>query len=201
MATRDPRIDAYILEAPAFAQPILEAIRDAVHAACPEVVESIKWSRPFFEYRGPLCNMSAFKAHAAFGFWKGALIPGLQPSAMAGGEAMGHFGKLTSVKDLPGKKVLAGHIKAAMKLNAEGVVARPRRAPQHQAEVPEALAAALRKNRKARAAFDAFTPGQQRAYATWIAEGKREPTRAKRVAEAVAWIAEGKSRNWKYERS
>ena len=201
MPTRDPRVDAYIDGCPAFARPILTALRQAVHAACPEVTETIKWSRPFFDYRGPLCNMSAFKAHAAFGFWKGALLPGLQPNAMAGGEAMGNFGKLTSVKDLPSKKVLVGHIQQAMKLNEEGVaVARPKRTAPGEAEVPAALATALAKNRKAKSAFAAFTPGQRREYAAWITEAKREATRDARVTQAVGWIAEGKSRNWKYER-
>lgn len=201
MATRDPRIDAYIEKSPAFARPILEALREAVHAACPQVIESIKWSRPFFEYQGPLCNMSAFKAHAAFGFWKGALLPGVQPNALAGGEAMGNFGKLTSVKDLPPKKVLVGLIQQAMQLNAQGVkVARPKRASSGEAEVPEALQRALGKSKKAQAAFEAFTPGQRREYAAWIAEAKRQETRDARVAQAVEWIAQGKKRNWKYER-
>jgi uncharacterized protein YdeI (YjbR/CyaY-like superfamily) len=202
MGTRDPRVDAYIAKSADFAQPILTHLRDVVHAACPDVQETMKWSMPFFDYHGVMCNMAAFKAHATFGFWKGALIPGLAPNSNAGGESMGNLGRLTSVKDLPNRKVLAGYVKAAMRLNDEGVAVRkPKKATKPEAKVPSDLAAALKKNRKAAATFDAFTPGQRREYVDWIVEAKRDETRAKRVAQAVEWLAEGKKRNWKYEQA
>jgi uncharacterized protein YdeI (YjbR/CyaY-like superfamily) len=200
MGTRDPRVDAYIAKSADFAQPILTHLRDVVHAACPDVQETMKWSMPFFDYNGVMCNMAAFKAHATFGFWKGALIPGLAPNSNAGGESMGNLGRLTSVKDLPSRKVLAGYVKEAMRLNEDGVaVKRPTKAAKPAAKVPPDLAAALRKNRKAATTFEGFPPGQRREYVDWIVEAKRDETRAKRVAQAVEWLAEGKKRNWKYE--
>jgi uncharacterized protein YdeI (YjbR/CyaY-like superfamily) len=200
MGTRDPRVDAYIAKSADFAQPILTHLRDVVHATCPDVQETMKWSMPFFDYHGVMCNMAAFKAHATFGFWKGALIPGLAPNSNAGGESMGNLGRLTSVKDLPSRKVLGGYIKAAMRLNEDGVaVKKPKKVAKPAAKVPPDLAAALKKNRKAATTFDTFPPGQRREYIDWIVEAKREETRAKRVAQAVEWLAEGKKRNWKYE--
>ena len=200
MGTRDPRVDAYIAKSADFAQPILTHLRDVVHAACPDVQETMKWSMPFFDYHGVMCNMAAFKAHATFGFWKGALIAGLAPNSNAGGESMGNLGRLTSVKDLPSRKVLTGYVKEAMRLNDDGVaVKKPKSAAKPDAKVPPDLAAALKKNRKAAATFDAFTAGQRREYVDWIVEAKREETRAKRVTQAVEWLAEGKKRNWKYE--
>ena len=201
MGTRDPRVDAYIAKQKDFAKPILTHIRDVVHAACPDVEETIKWSSPFFDYTGQLmCQMAAFKEHAALGFWKAPLIDGLSGGKVSSGESAGHFGRIASVKDLPSKKVLTGYIKAAMKLNDEGVVvAKAKTAAKPAAKVPPELASALAKNKKAKAVFDAFPPGHKREYVEWIAEAKREETRAKRVAQAVEWIAEGKSRNWKYQ--
>ena len=171
-----------------------------MHAACPDVEETLKWSVPHFDYKGQMmCSMAAFKEHAAFGFWKGALITGLGSHSAKDDAAAGDLGRLTSVKDVPGRKELTGFIRAAMKLNDEGiVVSRPKSAPKSEAKVPPELATALAKNRKAKAAFDAFPPGQRREYVEWIAEAKREETKAKRVAQAVEWIAEGKARNWKY---
>jgi uncharacterized protein YdeI (YjbR/CyaY-like superfamily) len=67
-----------------------------------------------------------------------------------------------------------------------------------EAKVPKALAAALEKNRKAASVFAKFPRGQRREYCDWISEAKREETKSKRVAQAVEWIAEGKTRNWKY---
>jgi hypothetical protein len=201
MGTRDQRIDAYIAKSADFAQPILVYLRETVHAACPDVEETIKWGMPHFDYKGIMCAMAAFSQHATFGFWKGSLIPGLGPNSANGGDAMGNLGKITSVKELPPRKVLAGYVKEAMRLNEEGIaVKKPKKAPKPEAKVPAELAAALKKNRKAAAAFERFPPGHRREYAEWIGEAKRDETKAKRVDQAVEWIAEGKSRNWKYER-
>jgi hypothetical protein len=199
MPSRDPRIDAYITKSPEYAQPILTHIREVVHGACPDVEETMKWSVPHFDYKGIMCAMAAFKGHCTFGFWKASLIPGLKPNANAGGDAMGHMGAIRSVKDLPPKKVLAGIVKEAMRLNEEGItVTKPKRAPKPEAPVPTELAAALSKHKKAKAVFDAFAPSHRREYIEWIAEAKRDETRAKRVEQAIEWIAEGKQRNWKY---
>jgi uncharacterized protein YdeI (YjbR/CyaY-like superfamily) len=197
MGTRDPRIDAYIAKSADFAKPILTHLREIVHSACPDVEETMKWSNPHFTYKGMLGGMAAFKEHCAFGFWKGSLI-----LPKAGTEkAAGHFGRITKVSDLPPKKVIVGYVKEAMRLNEEGVKS-PARAKPKVAKpivVPEALAAALKKNPKARATFEAFSPSHKREYTEWIADAKGDDTRQRRVASAIEWMAEGKSRNWKYQ--
>lgn len=197
MGTRDPRVDAYIAKSAEFARPILEYLRETVHRNCPEAEEKIKWSAPHFDYRGPLCHMAAFKQHCAFGFWKGALVVAEAKNE----EAMGQFGRITSLEEAPGGKLLAGYIRRAMKLNEDGVKSARRTrdaAPKPPAEVPDDLADALKKNRKAATVFAAFSPSAQREYIEWLTEAKREETRSKRLAQAIEWIAEGKQRNWKY---
>jgi uncharacterized protein YdeI (YjbR/CyaY-like superfamily) len=202
MGTRDPRVDAYIAKSADFAQPILTHLREVVHAACPQVEETMKWSTPHFDYKGIMCAMAAFKEHAIFGFWKGSLIEGVAPNRNNGGEAMGNYGKLRSIKDLPSKKELTGFIKQAMKLNDDGVVVpKAKKAPKPEAKVPAELKAALSRNRKAVATWDAFPPSHRREYIEWIVEAKRPETKDKRVAQTVEWVAEGKGRNWKYERA
>ena len=197
MGKRDVRVDAYISKAADFAKPILNQLREAVHASCPDVEEDMKWSFPHFMYKGMLCSMASFKEHAAFGFWKGSLIFGDQAKS---GEAMGQLGRLTKPSDLPAKKVLAGYIKSAMALNDDGVkVARvPKRAAPKAVRVPEDLAAALKKNKKAHATFEGFSPSHKREYIEWITEAKTAGTRARRLETAVEWMGQGKSRNWKY---
>lgn len=203
MSHRDPRVDAYIAQAAPFARPILEHVRQVVHAACPGVEETIKWGMPSFTCgSGILCGMAAFKAHASFGFWKHALVVG-EGDAGEGTErvGMGSFGKLTAVRDLPPKRQLAAYVRKAAALNAPGARAAPaRKAPAARpAPVPTPeFAAALRGNKAAAAAFKAFPPSHRREYVDWIAEAKREETRDRRIAQAVAWIAEGRQRNWKY---
>ena len=201
MGIRDPRIDAYIAKQKDFAKPILSHLRDVVHAACPDVEETLKWGAPFFVYRGGMmCSMAAFNEHAVFGFWKASLIEGLGPNSANGGEAAGNMGRITSVKDLPSRKILTAFIKAAMKLNDEGtVVSRPKSAPKPDVAVPPQLARALAKHKLANAAFERLSSSHRREYMDWIIEAKREATKTKRVAQAIEWIVEGKSRNWKYQ--
>ena len=198
MGTRDPRVDAYIDKSAEFARPILSHLREVVHGACPEVEETMKWSFPHFLYQGMLCSMASFKEHCAFGFWKGSLI--VDQGGAPVEKAMGQFGRITSIDELPPKGVLAKYVKTAMRLNEDGVRT-PRRAAakgKPEAAVPDDLAAALRENRKAAATFEAFSASQRREYVEWIDEAKREETRARRVETTVEWLAEGKSRNWKY---
>ncbi|MBC8145102.1 MAG: YdeI/OmpD-associated family protein [bacterium] len=201
MAKKDPRIDKYIDKSAEFAQPILNHIRDIVHAACPDVEETMKWSFPHFDYKGEMmCSMASFKGHCAFGFWKGTLILGDDKD----GSAMGQFGRITSVKELPAKREMTSYIKKAMKLNDEGVKD-PTRAKATTTttttaiKTPAALATALKKNKKAQKEFDAFTPGKRKEYNEWIADAKSDATRDRRIEQAIEWIAEGKSRNWKYQ--
>ncbi len=197
MSTRDPRIDAYIAKSADFAKPILTHLREMVHTACPAVEETMKWSFPHFMYEGMLCSMASFKAHCAFGFWKGSLI--LEANGRST-EAMGQFGRITSLGELPSRKVLTGYIKKAMALNEQGIKAptRVKRAPMPAATVPKDLAAVLGRNTKARATFEGFSPSHRREYVDWITEAKSEATRQRRLETAIGWMAEGKSRNWKY---
>jgi hypothetical protein len=116
MGTRNVRVDEYIAKAAPFAQPILRYLRDLVHEACPEVEEEMKWNFPNFMYKGILCNMAAFKAHGSFGFWKASLVLGEKEK-----EAMGSFGRITSIDDLPPKRMLLGYIKEAKRLKDEGI--------------------------------------------------------------------------------
>jgi uncharacterized protein YdeI (YjbR/CyaY-like superfamily) len=206
MGKRDRRVDAYIAKSADFAQPILTHLRAAVHEACPDADEAIKWGFPFFLRRGALfCYMAAFKQHAAFGFRRGGQVVG-EGKRAATEQAMGQFGRITSVDDLPSRRTLGGYVKRAAALHdAEPARAtKPTRQPKPAAAkavaVPADLRTALARNAKARKTFEAFSPSHRREYVAWIAGAKREETRRKRVATAVAWMAEGKSQNWRYER-
>ena len=200
MGKKDPRVDAYIEKSADFAKPILKQLRATVHETCPDCEETLKWSMPHFEYKGLMCGMAAFKNHATFGFWKGSLVLPDVGTAVAK-DGMGHLGKLASVDDLPPKKTLTGYIKKAMALNDEGVqpARKPKAAPK-PVKVPADLSAALKKNKKAKTTFDAFPPSHKREYVEWITEAKTDATRTRRLTTAVEWIANGKGRNWKYER-
>ncbi|HUQ87904.1 MAG TPA: YdeI/OmpD-associated family protein [Vicinamibacterales bacterium] len=199
MPKTDPRIDAYIKKARPFAQPIMTHLRKIVHRAVPDVEETIKWSVPHFAYKGMFCGFAAFNEHVGFGFWKAALLKDHLPGI--GGSMAGQFGKITSLKDLPGDRELTRILKAAKKLNDDEVKAPPmRKGPRPELKAPADLLAALARNKKAKATFDNFSPAQRREYISWVIEAKQAATREKRIKTAVEWMAEGKIRNWKYVR-
>jgi uncharacterized protein YdeI (YjbR/CyaY-like superfamily) len=197
MEKKDPRVDAYIEKAAPFARPILKRLREAVHSGCPVIEETIKWQMPFFEHKGPLCFMAAFKKHCAFGFWKGRRIFGEEKTE---NEAMGQFGRIESITDLPNDKLLIGYVRKAAALSeAEIKSAPPRRSPEKRKLVlPADLKTALRKNPKAQKAFENFSYTHKREYAEWIAGAKRAETRERRLKTAIQWIGQGKPQNWKY---
>jgi uncharacterized protein YdeI (YjbR/CyaY-like superfamily) len=201
---RIPAVDFYIAKSASFAKPILLYLRDIVHDAVPEVSEEMKWSRPFFVHRGVILgNIAAFKEHCSFGIWGAELAEKLRTDGVASAEGMGTFGRITNVKDLPARKQLIGYLKGAAKLIDEGTRTKAWERPKvvkAEVEVPDALAAALKKNKAAAKSFEAMSPSCRREYVEWIADAKRDETKAKRVETAIEWIAEGKSRNWKYEK-
>lgn len=193
MGKKDARVDAYIAKSADFARPILRHLRKLVHRGCPGVVEEIKWGSPHFQYRGMFCGMAAFQAHCAFGFWNRKL------QIEKSGGAAGQFGCITKVSDLPSDRVMLGYVRKAADLADRGIHAGPVRKAKKPLPVPAALTAGLKKKKGALAKFRAFSPGARREYSEWILEAKTDATREKRVATASAWIAEGKTRNWKYQ--
>ena len=202
MGKKEKIVDAYIAKAADFARPILNHIRELVHKTCPEVEEKMKWSFPHFDYKGEMmCSMAAFKQHAVFGFWKASLMkdPVLVETAKSE-VAMGHLGRLTSIKDLPADKKMTAWIKEAMALNDKGIklAAKPKTTDKKEMVVPDYFIKALSKNKKAKQTFESFAYSHKKEYLQWIAEAKTEETRNKRIAAAIEMMSEGKSRNWKY---
>jgi uncharacterized protein YdeI (YjbR/CyaY-like superfamily) len=200
MPTYDPRVDEYIDRSADFAKPILTHLRGLVHKACPEITETLKWSMPAFEYKGIVCGIAAFKEHCTFGFWKHSLLE--YDGFSTENTAMGSFGRIASRKDLPSDKVIVELVKRAVELNEKGIKVEKKKSNGDRKElvVPEILTAALKKNKAARETFEKFPYSCKKEYVEWITEAKTEPTRDKRLATTIEWLAEGKRRNWKYEK-
>jgi uncharacterized protein YdeI (YjbR/CyaY-like superfamily) len=205
MENLDPRVDAFIAKAADFAKPILIHLRQLVHTAQPGIVETMKWSMPFFDYKGPVCQMAAFKQHAAFGFWRATLLTDPYNVLNKGEESSaGSLGRITSLADLPADEILIEYIREAIKLNESGekgtmkIKDKPS-APKREIEVPEEFINLLDANPLVEEHFNKFSPSKQNEYLAWFAEAKTDATRSKRIQQAMEWIAEGKSRNWKYQ--
>jgi len=202
MGQYDERIDAYIAKSADFAKPVLIHIRDVVHRASPLINETVKWGMPFFDYKGPVCMMAAFKQHLGFGFWKASRLN--DPDRLLQGSdeeaAAGSFGRIVTLDDLPPEEALIDFIHQMIKINESGVK-EPKKpsAPKAELPMPADFDKLLRGNLAAMDNFEKFSPSKKREYLEWFAEAKSEATREKRMEQALEWIAEGKSRNWKYQ--
>ncbi len=192
----DMRITAIIEKAAPFAQPILDEIRERVHEFCPDVEETLKWGMPSFMYKGKiLCNMASFKHHCAFGFWLG---PIMNPEHFNGG-AMGDFGKMTSLADLPNKEAFKSMVLEAMELIDAGKTIPKKETNVAAPDVPKEIQDALKQDQEAETKFEQFSPSQKKEYIEWIMGAKTKATQEKRIAQMMEWVVEGKSRHWKYK--
>lgn len=197
MGKKDPRVDAYIARASSFARPILAHLRRVVHEGCPDVQETIKWRMPFFIHNGILCGMAAFTSHCAFHFRKSDRIFGNRKMPV---EAMGQFGRISSIDDLPNEGKLIGYVRKAARLNEAGMKSprKARPAEKKKLTIPPDLKSGLQKNAKARKNFEEFSYTHKKEYVEWITGAKRDETRRRRLKTALQWITEGKPQNWKY---
>ena len=200
---KDARVDDFINNAPPFAKPVLIHLRKLVHDACPQGAETIKWKVPVFEYKGLLCGFGVFKQHCAFNIFKAKLMKQAAAFEQKNTEGAGQFGRITSLRDLPADDVIIAYIKEAMKLNEEGVQFAKTKPDQNNVILyyPEGMKAALAENKKANDKFESLRYSHKKEYVEWIAEAKGEATRNKRIATMLAWLEEGKRRNWKYEKA
>jgi hypothetical protein len=202
MKNHSPEVDAYIAKSPEYARPILKKIRAIFHKAHPEIQETIKWGFPHFEYKGVLGSMAAFKKHVGFGFWKGRLMKDPLKLFAQVGETSMHAWKLADVSELPDEDALIRYVEQAVDLNENNVkIPRPKKTgPTKELAVPDFFRTALKKNKKALATFEGFSPSHRNEYVEWITEAKQEVTRDKRVTKAIELLSEGKSRHWKYQK-
>ena len=200
MAVKNKAIDAYIAKSADFAKPVLDHIRKLVHSSCPAVEEKMKWSFPHFDYKGEMmCSMAAFKQHAVFGFWKAALMKDRVLVETARSEvAMGHLGRITSLKDLPPDKKMVAWIKEAMALNDKGIklAAKPKTAGKKELIIPDYFIKAIAKNKKALNNYNSFSPSYRKSYLYWLNQAKREETRTSRIAQIISFCEQNiKSRD------
>ena len=205
---RSADVDAYINKAAPFAQPILKRLRAAHRKASKQLVETIKWGVPHFDYNGIVSGMAAFKQHVSFGFWKSSLMADPLGFFTEAPNASMCQVKIKHVDELPAEKALIAYIKEAMALNEHEQVAtqsqtrakKKKMTAGKALKVPPDLAAQLKKpaNKKALKTFENFPPSKKKEYIEWIAEAKREETRARRLVTTIEWLTEGKSKNWKY---
>lgn len=202
MEKHSPKIDAYIEKSQDFAKSVLEYIRETVHEFCPDAEETMKWSFPHFMYKGKiLCAMASFKQHCTFGFWLEKEMKTMHEiTRNIEKNSMFSLGKITGIEDLPPKIQLKKAITEAMELTDMGITVKKAAPSKTETKIPDYFQTALNENIKALKVFEKSSPSFRKEYISWIIEAKTEATRNKRMEQSLEWIAEGKSRNWKYEK-
>jgi len=196
------KVDEYIEKSPDFAKPILEYLRKTIHEACPDAEEALKWKFPAFMYKGKiLCSITAFKQYCSMGFWLHQEMKILQEiETTAEKSSMFSLGKITRIEDLPPIPQLKSAIQEAMELTDMGVTMKKAAPSKTEMEVPDYFQDALNIRPKAKEIFEKASPSFRKEYIAWVSEAKTEATRNKRLEQSLEWIAEGKGRNWKYQK-
>ena len=188
-------MDAYLEQAAPFARPILGHLRSLVHDACPEATESIRWGMPAFLVGSRNhFMMSAFQHHCAFLFWHPEMKARLQADDRLRSGAMGQFGRITSLEDLPGDEAMRTYLRFAVGLEKVVSATERRRAKSgpRLVRLPEELSRSLQENTEAARTFELLPPGCRREYAEWISEAKRPETRERRLKATIERLAAGK---------
>jgi len=200
---KNPKVDAYILNAAPFAQPILNELRATLEIAEPKLEETIKWGFPCFTFQSKLiCSFSAYKNHCVFRFWQGSnLEDAAGILAKVGETEMGELSKIKNLEDLPNSEILINYIREAIDLSKKKstkTIASEKKITidLKSADLPEIFSSFPKQAEK----FDAFPPSLRKEYLSWITEAKTDATRIKRIETMMEWILDGKSRNWKYEK-
>lgn len=196
------RVHDYIQKSAPFAQTILNHIREVVHSASPLITETIKWGMPFFEYKGTICQMAAFKQHCAFGFWKASLLDDPQGLLKIGDATAGSFGRINTLEDLPSDEAIVHFVLMAMEKNESGIK-KPvvKKAPSEKKELvpPDYFLSLLNEHPQAKETFEKFSNSNKKEYVEWLLDAKTDATRQKRLETTMEWLAEGKTRMWKYK--
>ena len=178
-------IDTYIQNAPEFSQEILLHFRKLVHQAIPNVEEQIKWKFPHFVYKKEvICSMAAFSKHCAFSFPKAALMKDKTLIEKAKTEeAMGHFGKVKTLQDLPSDSKIKGYIKESVSL-----IGQKSQKKKPAITIPKLLKKIFEENKKAADCFLKMSPSHQKEYINYISEAKKEETQKRRVEKVLEMI-------------
>ena len=189
--TTNPKVDAFIAESKNWREE-LQRLRDILLDS--ELTEEFKWDQPCYTFEGKnVAILHGLKESCAFAFFKGALLKDVHGVLTKPGPntQAGRWIKFTSVREIAEmKSVLKAYIREAIKVEKTGLKVKLR--TTSDLKVPEEFQILLDEFRKLKAAFDALTPGRQRAYIYHFSAPKQSKTREARVRKFMPHIFKGK---------
>lgn len=160
------------------------------------LLEEFKWSQPCYTFKNKnTLLVTAFKEYATIAFFKGALLKDPNKILVAPGENSQATRQLrfTTVKDIIEKEaIIKTYIFEAIEVEKAGLKINFKKEPE---PMPEELQQKLQELPTLKTAFDALTPGRQRAYILHFSQAKQSKTRVARIEKQTANILKGKGFN------
>ena len=185
----DPKVDAYLASAKRWREES-EQLR-AIMLDC-ELGEALKWGKPCYTVEGKnIAIIQPMNAFVALMFFKGALLDDAQSVLQEQGENTQSARRLcfTGVREIvEAEAVVKDLVRQAIEVERAGLTV-PKKT---ELVLVEELQTRLDADPELKAAFEALTPGRQRAYSLFFSGAKRSKTRADRVEKCVRPILAGK---------
>lgn len=189
----NPKVDAFMQKAKRWREES-EKLR-AILLDCP-LTEELKWGQPCYTLQGKnVVLIGGFKEYCTLLFFKGALLPDPHNILVAPGKIQaGRQIRLTSLREIVAMEaVLKAYIHEAIAVEKAGLKVELKKHSEYI--VPAELQKKLDETPALKKAYEALTPGRQRAYMFHIAAPKQLKTRESRVEKCIPPILAGKGLN------
>lgn len=181
-------VDEYVAGATAW-QYELRQLRKILNST--KLEETVKWGGPCYTFNGKnVVGMGAFKSYVGLWFFQGALLEDKAEvfvNAQEGKTKALRQWRFQDRKEIT-PKLIKTYIEEAIRLSEQGKGIKPDRAKS--VAIPPQLKEALRSSKKARTSFQSLSRGKQREYADYVADAKRDETKAKRISRIIPMILE-----------
>ena len=192
----NPKVDAFLGRAQKWPKEMKKLRAIALDCG---LTEEIKWGKPCYSFEGKnIVVIQGFKEYCAFLFFKGYLLSDNKGILVKTGEntVVGRQARFTDVKEIAKvEPVLKAYIYEAIELERSGAKPPPKKAASPALALPEEFQQKLATMPALKKAFNALTPGRQRAYSFYFSQPKQSATRASRVEKCLQQILHGKGLN------
>ena len=172
----------------------MEALRAILHAF--PLTEELKWGKPCYAFENSnIIIIQGFKEYCGLLFFKGALLKDVKGLLVKPGENTqgGRLIKFKTIQEITKMKAsIKSYIKIAIEVEKLGLKIEPM---EKELVLPDELLAIFKKNATFKKAFNALTPGRQRAYNMFFTAAKQATTRETRIEKYKKQILDGKGIN------
>ncbi|MUK87840.1 hypothetical protein GMD78_05430 [Ornithinibacillus sp. L9] len=190
----NPKVDEYLSKANKW-QDEFEKLREII-LDC-ELTEELKWNKPCYTFqKSNIVIIQGFKEYVALMFFKGSLLKDpnrilIKPGENSQAQRQIRFSNVQEIVEM--EMILKDYIYAAIEVEQVGLEVKFKKTTDY--EIPEELLNKFDDNANLKTAFEALTPGRQRAYILYFSKAKQSKTRESRIEKYIPKILNGKGLN------